>query len=205
MGKINIAELLKDCPKGMELDCTMYDNCTFDGLEEYLYPIKVQTPDGQISLNKYGCYSSNKHAKCIIYPKGKTTWEEFVPPCKFKAGDIIKHKDSGLYCTLGEYAEGISAYHTNIGLAINYKDLEQWELVPNKFDITTLKPFESRVLVRDIVETIWLPCFFGGLSNDNNYPYRVIGGELWKYCIPYEGNQHLLGTMNDCDEFYKNW
>ena len=24
--KINIAELLKDCPKGMELDCTMFCN-----------------------------------------------------------------------------------------------------------------------------------------------------------------------------------
>ena len=27
--KINIAELLKDCPKGMELDCTMFENVTF--------------------------------------------------------------------------------------------------------------------------------------------------------------------------------
>jgi hypothetical protein len=26
MEKINVAELLKDCPKGMELDCTMYEN-----------------------------------------------------------------------------------------------------------------------------------------------------------------------------------
>ena len=28
--KINIAELLKDCPQGMELDCTMFDNVVFD-------------------------------------------------------------------------------------------------------------------------------------------------------------------------------
>lgn len=91
--KINIAEILKNCEKGMELDCTMYDNCTFDGLEEYLYPIKVQTPDGRISLNKYGCYSSNKQAKCIIFPKGKTTWEGFVPPCSFDDGDIVATTD----------------------------------------------------------------------------------------------------------------
>lgn len=25
------------------------------------------------------------------------------------------------------------------------------------------------------------------------------------FCIPYEGNEHLLGTKEDCDEFYKNW
>ena len=27
----------------------------------------------------------------------------------------------------------------------------------------------------------------------------------WKQCIPYEGNEHLLGTTDDCDDFYKNW
>lgn len=27
--KINIAELLEDCPKGMELDCIIYDNVEF--------------------------------------------------------------------------------------------------------------------------------------------------------------------------------
>jgi hypothetical protein len=27
----------------------------------------------------------------------------------------------------------------------------------------------------------------------------------YKQCIPYEGNEHLLGTTNDCDNFYKTW
>ncbi len=30
MEEINIAEILKNCPAGMELDCTMYENCAFD-------------------------------------------------------------------------------------------------------------------------------------------------------------------------------
>ena len=30
MEKINVAELLKDCPRGMELDCTMYEDVCFD-------------------------------------------------------------------------------------------------------------------------------------------------------------------------------
>lgn len=34
MEKINIANLLKDCPKGMELDCTMYENVEFDYIEQ---------------------------------------------------------------------------------------------------------------------------------------------------------------------------
>ena len=32
--KINIAELLKDCPKGMELNCLMYDNVVFEGVKQ---------------------------------------------------------------------------------------------------------------------------------------------------------------------------
>ena len=32
--KINIAELLKDCPSVMELDCTMFDDVTYEGIKQ---------------------------------------------------------------------------------------------------------------------------------------------------------------------------
>lgn len=86
--KTNIAELLRGCPRGMELDCVMYEDVYFDYvLEGNIYPIKVQTPEGQISLNNYGQYSNNKRSKCVIFPKGKTTWEGFHIP--FKDGDVL--------------------------------------------------------------------------------------------------------------------
>ena len=95
MEKLNIAELLKDCPTGMELDCTMYEDVTLIHiLEGNVYPIKIKTPEGQVSLNKYGQYSNNKLAKCIIFPKGKTTWEGFQRP--FKDGDIVA-TNSGMW------------------------------------------------------------------------------------------------------------
>lgn len=28
---------------------------------------------------------------------------------------------------------------------------------------------------------------------------------ITKQCIPYKGNEHLLGTTNDCNDFYKTW
>lgn len=34
MEKINIAELLKDCPKGMELNCVIYEDVHFDYVDE---------------------------------------------------------------------------------------------------------------------------------------------------------------------------
>ena len=86
--KINIAELLKDCPTGMELDCSLYDNVTLVQVKEgYDYPIVIETPNGQMLLSKYGCFSKNELAKCIIFPKGETTWEGFHK--HFEDGDIV--------------------------------------------------------------------------------------------------------------------
>ena len=91
--KINIAELLKDCPKGMELDCTMIDNVVFEKLDfiSSHHPIIIRKTDSNktIHLTKYGQYSDEEGYKCVIFPKGKTTWEGFVPPCEFKDGDIL--------------------------------------------------------------------------------------------------------------------
>ena len=27
----------------------------------------------------------------------------------------------------------------------------------------------------------------------------------YRRCIPYEGNEYLLGKTDDCDDFYKTW
>lgn len=83
--KINIAELLKDCPKGMELDCTAYDNVSFDKISDdkkATYPIFCYITDEEgnrssISFTKNGCESKRYGAKCVIFPKGKTTWDDF--------------------------------------------------------------------------------------------------------------------------------
>lgn len=86
--KINVAKILKDCPEGMELDCTMYNNVTFIAVENTgSYPIKLLAGSMELNLTKSGCYSNSDDAKCVIFPKGKTTWEGFCIP--FKNGDIV--------------------------------------------------------------------------------------------------------------------
>lgn len=89
--KINIAELLKDCPKGMELDCTILNDVTLDSVDiDGIYPIIIATKSGYLtSLTKYGQQVDIEDAKCVIFPKGKTTWEGFVSPCMFKDGDVV--------------------------------------------------------------------------------------------------------------------
>lgn len=368
--KINIVELLKDCPMGMELDCTVYDNCILEEiLEKNLYPVKIKTPEGSMLLTKYGCFSLSAHAKCTIFPKGKTTWEGFhrqfndgdiifthanclkvglgntwisiyqenrnggvatyvdcaedgndyysnidedkpllcmekdimrqrfateeekqklfqaikangykwnaeaktleklVEP-KFKVGDRIKYKNGKdihgveqgviLSITDGTYDVAVT---NNKGIFVPITDQDKWELielkfkvgdrirnknykgyiydihdiidkgyrakeinadspililfgsqednyelVPNKFDITTLKPFESRVLARDTNTKKWKSNFWGFYDIDNTmgYPYNCCGNSFAQ-CIPYEGNEHLLGKTDDCNDYYKTW
>ena len=300
--RINIAELLKDCPKGMELDCPMYENLEFDRIDEdngvYNIVCRVQTEFGSYNFHtftKYGCYSTEKYSKCVIFPKGKTTWEGFRRP--FKDGDIVFYNDtiaifkewgdSSLFrthCTLytkvsdpayqveigrplygkfirreirfateeeksklfqtikdngyrwnaetktlrnlikpkfkvgdkirhkvtnKDYIYEISkVYDDSYGLVgftwmIYMKHQDLYELVPNKFDITTLKPFD-KVLVRCGNDGLWEPQFFAKYKPNSKFPFTCTYNS-WTQCIPYEGNEHLLETANDCDEYYKVW
>lgn len=86
--KINVAELLKDCPKGMELDCTCADNVVFDKIIEY-EQIKCVIGECRdpLILDKYGRLIHICCPKCVIFPKGKTTWEGFQRP--FADGDVV--------------------------------------------------------------------------------------------------------------------
>lgn len=52
------------------------------------------------------------------------------------------------------------------------------------------KPFE-KVLVRDYDYKEWRCDFFSHMLKDGEYSCI---GRSWKKCIPYEGNEYLLGT-----------
>lgn len=99
MKKINVAELLSNCPSGMELDCTMFEGVEFDGIVDNKYtPIRcrIKNPDGGYNVyffTKHGYWNDDCKAKCVIFPKGKTTWEGFHRP--FKNGDIVTWEDRG--------------------------------------------------------------------------------------------------------------
>jgi hypothetical protein len=297
--KINIAEILKDCPPGMELNCLMYEDVYFDYVDEFnnihCY-IQQEFNKTSAIFNQDGTPNSDIKSKCVIYPKGKTTWEGFVPPCKFKDGDVLVHTQNGRFIMsiyksneneklinthviFWDREEGLSVgmqiccYTDNVRFAtkeekaklfdvikdngykwnpetktleklvkpkfkvsdkiklksgkIGYiiqvadsyyeikcendicswnwpiENQDDWELVPNKFDTTTLIPFESKVLVRDYDHQCWKVSFFGYFDKFMGKFDTVRG--VYIQCIPYEGNEHLLGKTDDCDNFFKNW
>ena len=58
------------------------------------------------------------------------------------------------------------------------------------------KPFE-KVLVRDSYDDVWRASFFSHIKEDDGR--YVTTCFTWKFCIPYEGNEHLLGTTNNME------
>ena len=63
------------------------------------------------------------------------------------------------------------------------------------------KPFD-KVLVRNTDTEEWFPGFFEKFNRTWNYPYHIMNRRsmtdfAFKQCIPYEGNEHLLGTTKD--------
>lgn len=78
-------------------------------------------------------------------------------------------------------------------------DAENKQIVDLKPKFDELKPFD-KVLVRDGKDEIWEPAFFFRyLSQFSGYNYQTVGGEWRVYCIPYIGNESLLGTTKDME------
>lgn len=91
------------------------------------------------------------------------------------------------------------------------KDQRDWskferfwdKLKIERFDVNTLQPFD-KVLVRDEPDDYWTPNFFHSIMPDTDTIQCFTLS--WSQCIPYnEETKHLLGTKNDCPEYYKWW
>lgn len=73
-------------------------------------------------------------------------------------------------------------------------DAEKKQIVDLKPKVE-LKPFD-KVLVRDSESDNWRANLFGYIGKDGYY--RCVYAN-WVYCIPYAGNEHLLGTTNNVE------
>jgi hypothetical protein len=134
------------------------------------------------------------------------TLEKLAKPT-FKVGNKIRSKINQSEYIIIDIREDVYiikssdkfSYHIPFANEINY------ELVPNKFDINTLKPF-NKVLVRDSNTQKWIISFFSHYDNNQGkYKYFCINKTMFAQCIPYENNEHLLNKRDACSEYYKTW
>ena len=143
---MNIAEILKDCPKGTRLYSPIFGELNFEFVrEDARFPIICTAIDGAVPL--FTCdgryLDGYTNAECTLFPS---------------------------------------------------RDQRDW----NKFGMTDqetkpqFKPFD-KVLVRINDKCDWVCNIFSHMDSDNEYVCLYM---RWPLCIPYEGNEHLLGTNN---------
>ncbi len=232
--KINIAEILRDMPKGTKLYSPLYGKCKFEKISnnnEFPVVVYPEIKTSPVSFTKYGHYLYEvEDADCVLFPSDKMRcWSKF-----FKRGDIVYNPHSQMYAVFECWANDD---YTEFNTTINYyKDHtfseeevcdtecfvkandEQKTLFiaaaekyyGGKYNPETLhvepvkvvepkcsfKPFD-KVLVRCNEDSVWRCELFSHYNTFNKQCPYVCLSSVYKYCIPYEGNQHLLGTTNN--------
>ena len=94
-----------------------------------------------------------------------------------------------------EQAKFIAAAEKHYGGKYNPETLRVEPVKVSK-SMCSFKPFD-KVLVRCNEDSVWRCELFSHYNTFNKQCPYVCLSSVYKYCIPYEGNQHLLGTTNN--------
>ena len=201
---INIAQLLKDAPTDMKLYSPLLGEVKFKYINDSKFGIVVEdSEECYRSFDKYGRYFSiYNNAECLLFPSKEVhTWEGWklsVQP-KFNVGDDIKTGNT--IDTIAEVDYATRSYCCKSGRTIWFENQDLWHLAPKPhYDISNFKPFD-KVLVRDGNSLKWTADLFSYIDDG----FVCTGGIACRQCIPFDGNEHLLGTTDMCDEQYINW
>ena len=236
--KINIAEILKDCPKGTKLYSPLFGELKLNGTLENKNKVSILSTgdDGKEyfdSFSKNGSYYPKySQSECLLFPSSKMRdWSKF-----FKRGDAVYIKEANNVTDYAifdswkndDYTEfNASIFYSNksgfaekkvctVKLYTKANEILKAKLITfierhynGKYNPDTLqvepvkpecpfKPFD-KVLVRDNNEQEWKINFFSHYNKDVCYKYYCLKS-CYNQCIPYEGNEHLLGTTDSYTE-----
>lgn len=134
-------------------------------------------------------------------------WLVCIDLCCERPIRLSLHNDSFVNTTLTEKGTFSTDYDGEC-LLFPSKDQRDWSKFVRfwdkpkveKFDSNTLSAFD-KVLVRDYPKEYWRVDIFGFMIDE-----ITCCTTAWRCCIPYnEETKHLLGTKEDCPEYYKWW
>ena len=78
---IDLAKILKDCPKGWKFYTPIWGEVTFNGIKREYCGICIDTICGCQTITIEGYYIYTSGAECIIFPsKDQRDWSKFVAP-----------------------------------------------------------------------------------------------------------------------------
>lgn len=236
--KINIAEILRDMPKGTKLYSPLFGKCECIEVVNSKYPIviKAQSANGAVTEDFSGngrFIDGLEDAECLLFPSAKMRcWDKF-----FKRGDVVVSRPGRMMAIFeGWVDDSYTEFNTTINRYMG-KEQDSWgeeeicsirvfskatdeerakfieaaeKHYGGKYNPETLqvepvkvvehkcsfKPFD-KVLVRCNEDSVWRCELFSHYNTFNKQCPYVCLSSVYKYCIPYEGNQHLLGTTNN--------
>ena len=188
--KINIAEILRDMPKGTKLYSPLFGKCELVGedIGEGDEPIRVGPFCGGVSRtfsSKGRYFERYQDAECLLFPSGKMRcWDKF-----FKRGDIVYNPHSQMYAVFECWANDD---YTEFNTTINYyKD--------HTFGKEEVCDTECFVKANDEQKTLFITAaekFFDGQYNPETLQVEP------KPKCPFEPFQKVL-VRDFCDEKWK--
>ena len=132
---------------------------------------------------------------------------------KFNIGDKLVYYDS-IYEVTGFYTD-YNLHYSVKWIAGNSKDrfiigipvINDDKFMPYDesihYDPCKFRPFD-KVLVRFDDDDRWEAELFSSYNSRCDNPFNCIG-LAYPQCIPYLGNEVLLGTTDHCDKYYCSW
>lgn len=90
--ELNLVEILKDCPEGTKLYCTIFGYVEFNSIVKGDYPIEVRAiyPDSIVNFTSDGLFNIKYYGECVLFPsKEIRDWSTFkVPVKRFKVTEF---------------------------------------------------------------------------------------------------------------------
>lgn len=122
--KINIAEILKDCPKWMKLYSPIYGKVELWKVNSNsVYSIMTAT-----SINRSGSFTSDGRlyekypsAECLLFPSSEMRdWTKF-----FKRGDVVRSIDDGAQAVFkGWESDDYTSFYASI---VHHAEVDEWD------------------------------------------------------------------------------
>lgn len=114
--KINIAEILKDCPKGMKLYSPICGEVKFNeiDIDNERHPIALKSCRGTINFAEDGHFcAAYDTAECMLFPSSEMRdWSKF-----FKRGDVVIKDGGGMAAVFDGWAnDTYTEFNTTVNL-----------------------------------------------------------------------------------------
>ena len=194
--KINIAEILRDMPKGTKLYSPLFSKCKLgkintDEGEEFIH-VEYRLEDekrGAIFSSDGRYFDWIKDAECLLFPSDKMRdWSKF-----FKRGDIVYNPHSQMYAVFECWANDD---YTEFNTTINYyKD--------HTFGKEEVCDTECFVKANDEQKALFIAAaekHYGGKYNPETL--QVESAKVVEPVCPFEPFQKVL-VRDSCDDKWK--